>query len=295
MRPRPARPFALAALVVACSSTPPEPAPAVEGTFGVFHVRVENDAFTISAGGKPLIEGLTPSDAVGEGKTQNDESPPMTGFAVRDVGTTFEMLYGAFRWTYDAHAAWRVGKRLVADDTATKTDVLDGAGKRIATLSVEKGPGEDELVVSVTPGDGPERRLSWGFKCADADRFLGFGAQTNGVDHRGESVPIWVAEEGIKKDATDDFTGAWFLRGRLHSSYFPMPEYLSSRGYFAVAETNALSTFALCSERSDVARMQLELPVKLHVFHGPTPKEAITQKTARLGGPHVPPAFAVAT
>lgn len=288
------RPLALAGLVIACSSTPPEPAPPVQGTYGVFKVRVENDALTIFAGGKPLIEGLTPSDAVGEGKTTNDESPPMTGFAVRDVATAFDTLYGSFRWTYEPRGPWRVGKRLVADETAGKTDVLDGAGKRIATVTVTRGAEDGELVVSITPGVGPERRLSWGFKCAETDHFLGFGAQTNAVDHRGESVPIWVAEQGIKKENTDDFTGAWFLRGRLHSSYFPMPEFLSSRGYFAVAETDQLSTFALCSERADVARMQLELPAKLHVFHGPSLKEAIARKTARFGRPRVPPAFAFA-
>jgi alpha-glucosidase len=278
----------------ACSSTPPEPAPPVEANVGVFRVRIANDAFDVYAGGKLLLEGMKPSDAFGQGKTTNDADPPMTGFAVRDVTTNFEMLYGSFRWTYEPHGPWRLGKRLVADESGTTTDVLDGAGKRIVTLRVTKGTGTDELVVEATPGDGPERRLSWAFKCSDADRFLGFGAQTNGIDHRGESVPIWVQEQGIKKEATDDFTGAWFLRGRLHSSYWPMPEYLSSRGYFAVAETNHLSTFALCSEQSDVARLQLELPVKLHLFFGPSPKEAIAKKTGRFGRPRVPPAFAFA-
>ena len=74
----------------------------------------------------------------------------------------------------------------------------------------------------------------------------------------------------------------------------PLPEFLARRGYVAVADTVARSTFALCSERSDVARMELELPVTLNLFYGPDPHDALARATAHFGRPRVPPAFAFA-
>ena len=104
-----------------------------------------------------------------------------------------------------------------------------------------------------------------------------------------------MQEEGIGKDlTTDDPTVGWFLVGRRHSAYMPLPEFLAKRGYVAVADTVARSTFALCSERDDVARMELELPVTLNLFYGPDPHDALGRATAHFGRPRVPPAFAFA-
>jgi len=134
-----------------------------------------------------------------------------------------------------------------------------------------------------------------GLRCTADDHFAGFGAQTWGVDARGETIPIWMQEEGVGKDlTTDDPTGIWFVVGRRHSSYMPLPEFLAKRGYVAVAETAHRSTFALCSEQSDVARMELELPVTLDLFYGPDPHDALSRATAHFGRPRVPPAFAFA-
>ena len=74
----------------------------------------------------------------------------------------------------------------------------------------------------------------------------------------------------------------------------PLPEFLSSRGYALVADTVARSTFALCSESDAVARMELELPLKVNLFYGPTPHEALGRATTHTGKPRVPPAFAFA-
>jgi alpha-glucosidase len=74
----------------------------------------------------------------------------------------------------------------------------------------------------------------------------------------------------------------------------PLPEFLSSRGYAVVADTVHRSTFALCSEADDVARMELELPVTVNLFYGPSPHEALGRSTLHTGRPRVPPAFAFA-
>lgn len=288
---------AFVALLVACSDDA-KPGPPVHAAYGVFGVTLEPDSARVTIAGpdgKPLFDGLPSSNDVGKGYTENDEKPPMTGFATRDVTTTFTMQFGSFKWQDDAAADWRRAKHGRWAGGDAPLDLLDGSGKKIASLHFSRGDVDQHLVVDVTPGDGPERRFSWGIRCNADDHFLGFGAQTWGTDARGESIPIWVQEEGIGKDlTTDDPTGLWYLKGRRHSAYMPIPEFLSRRGYFAVAETDHLSTFAMCSEREDVARLQLEMPVKVHLFYGPTPREALERKTAKFGRPRIPPDFAFA-
>lgn len=280
----------------ACSSsratTPP-----VTDTFGVFQVTVWPDSSKLTIAGPDgaaLVDGIGPSADVGTPVSNNDDAPPMTGFAVREVSTSYQMLFGAFNITDTPNAPWRVASGAHWTGGSDPVELVDGNGSRLATLAFASDD-LNHLVVDVEPGDGPERRFSWGFRCNAEDHFLGFGEQTWGTDARGETIPIWVQEEGVHKDlTTDDATGAWELVGRRHSAYMPMPEFLSSRGFMAVAQTDAISTFSMCGERDDIARMQLEMPVRVHLFYGPKPADAVSRKTAVFGRPRVPPAFAFA-
>lgn len=253
--------------------------------------------------GGALLEGVDTSAAVGKPQSANDDAPPMTGFAVRDLSTAYTMSYGSFEVVDDTSTKWRVVT--TARVSGATVDLLTADGTRVASLAASQGDDADHLVVAITAGDGApdastdagpvRRRISWGFGCSAADHFAGFGAQTWGVDARKETIPIWIQEEGVGKDlTTDDPTGLWYLLGRRHSAYMPLPEFLSSRGYVVVADTVHRSTFALCSERSDVARMELELPVTLNLFYGPSPHEALGRSTQHFGRPRVPPAFAFA-
>jgi alpha-glucosidase (family GH31 glycosyl hydrolase) len=285
-----------------------------------------------------LLEGIDTSTAVGAPQSDNDDAPPLTGFAVRDLSSSYEMSYGSFAVDDDTTQPWRVVTKATVSGKTINLFAADGA--LVASLAVSQGDDSSHLVVAIAPGDdvpdgaappvldagaraddaspgigdagdaapvvvtapvpsfsttGVRRRISWGFRCNADDHFTGFGAQTWGVDARKETIPIWLQEEGVGKDlTTDDFTGAWFLQGRRHSAYMPLPEFLSRRGFIVVADTPHRSTFALCSESDTVARMELELPVTVNLFYGPTPHDAITRATNHFGRPRVPPAFAFA-
>ncbi len=253
--------------------------------------------------GSPLLDGIDTSSDVGMPQSQNDDAPPMTGFAVRDLASAYTMQYGSFKVVDDTSQPWRVVT--TATVSGQTIDLFTPDGTRVASLAASQGDDPLHLVVAITAGDdapdagadpaAPRRRLSWGFRCTPDDHFAGFGAQTWGVDARGETIPIWSQEEGVGKDlTTEDPTGVWFLVGRRHSAYMPLPEFLSRRGFLAVADTPHRSTFALCSERADVARMELELPATLNLFYGPSPHDAIGRSTNHFGRPRVPPAFAFA-
>jgi alpha-glucosidase (family GH31 glycosyl hydrolase) len=245
-----------------------------------------------AADGRILLDGLAP-DVVAP------EAPPLVGFATRVATTTYEMQFGAFRPTVTAEGAWSVGSSL---ETSGGAVTVKGGGETLAVLSFST-PEAGHLVVTVTPPAGAERdpasperayQLSWGFACDGADHFAGFGAQSWDADHRGQTVPTFVTEGGIGKSATDEYLGAWMLQGQRHSSHAPIPEFLSSRGYILVAETDRRSTFALCAERETAARIEIDLPATIHVFDGPTPPEAIARATGVFGRPRMPPLVAFA-
>lgn len=238
--------------------------------------------------GRVLLDGLSPGEV-----TEGD--PPLVGLAVRDVTTSYEMQFGAFKPTDEAKGPWRVATKLTpsTDGDAAVLDLADAAGDALAKARLTT-PEQGHLILEVVPGAGPERRFSMGFACDAADHFAGFGSQTADVDHRGQTVPAFVQEQGIGKDNHDEYTGAWFLAGRRHSSHIPIPQYLARRGYVLTTETNREARFALCSESETAARVEVDLPVKIHLFDGPSPAAALERATATFGRPRMPPRVAFA-
>ncbi|MFO0553520.1 MAG: glycoside hydrolase family 31 protein [Polyangiaceae bacterium] len=283
-------------VVLACGDDTSGPVEPVDlGLPGGFTGTIaDGDRLVIQAAdGRTLLDGLAP-DAVAP------DGAPLVGFATRTFTSTYEMQYGAFKPTITADGQWRVARHLVPSDGGLQ--LLDEAYREIASLTFSS-PEDGHLVVDLEPGPGaaldpehPETRtaISWGFACDPSDHFAGFGAQSWDADHRGQTVPTFVTEGGVGKSETDDYIGLWMLQGQRHSSHAPIPEYLSSRGYIFVAESDRRSTFALCSESDSAARVQIDLPAKVHVFDGPTPREAVARASATFGRPRMPPKVAFA-
>jgi alpha-D-xyloside xylohydrolase/alpha-glucosidase len=284
----------LALLPLACSSGEPlSPAPvAIEA--GDFSVSVHDPGRLVvaSGDGRVLLDGLPAATLV------HDYDPPLVGFGVRDETTSFEMEVGAFKPTITTGGPWRIAKKLVSTGGGV-LELQDGAGARLARITWS-APEPGHLVAAVEPGDGPERHFTWGFACGKDDHFAGFGAQSLDVDHRGFTVPTWVEEQGIGKSVDDTYGGTWPVEGNRHSSQVPIPQYLSSRGYILTTETDRRSIFALCSESPAdgsapaAARVELDIPARIHVFDGPTPAAAIERATATFGRPRMPPRLAFA-
>lgn len=283
----------LSALLVAlpfaaCSSSPEAislaPVPVGGGFTATFP---DASRMVVSAAdGRVLLDGLPP------GELAHADDPPLVGFAVREVATTYEMQFGAFRPHDAAAGPWRVASRVVASGGAV--ELRDAVGALLARV-VWSAPEEGHLVAALEPGDGPERRFTWGFSCDGGDHFAGFGAQSFDVDHRGFTVPTLVQEQGIGKIEDDTYGAAWFLVGTRHASHVPIPQYLSSRGYLLTAQTDLRAIFALCSEGAHAAaRVELDLPAKLHLFDGPAPAKALERATGTFGRPRMPPRVAFA-
>lgn len=254
---------------------------------GDFAVRVESLArIQVEAQGRRVLDGL-PGGAVSAG------APPLVGFAVQDAEWTYETSFGQFRITDVPHGDWIGASHLSVDDqTGSRFTLASASGAPIARIAMS-APEPRHLVLDVTAA-GSAKRFSLGMRCEPDDRFVGFGSQSWDVDQRGQTVPVFVSEQGVGKDTTDDYKGIWQLVGRRHSAQWAQPWTLTRRGTVMIGETQRYMRFALCSERDDAARIELEMPAKIHLFAGDSPAHATTLATGVFGRPRVPPRFAFA-
>jgi alpha-glucosidase len=218
--------------------------------------------------------------------------------AVRTGHANFEMMFGSFRIT-DDNTPWRSSQTLRVE--RRPADGLEAAwrdqnGGLLVTLSAS-APAPGTLRLDLRAASADVNRLSLAFACTADERFAGFGAQADGIDHRGQKVPIWTSEPGIGKTQSDDPQGAlWFVEGTRHASSMGLPVWMSSRGYLGVAATNKRSIFELCSVRTDAWRLEAwDNQVTLWIYDGPAPATALERATAGvLGRPKRPPALVFA-
>lgn len=226
--------------------------------------------------------------------------------ATRPVLNGFEggvqMAFGSFRFGVDEDTEWSAVSAL--RDAEVSRDRIDfvahdrtGAPIGRGHVQVSATGGGGEVTVALDMGAAGGNRASLGFACADGEHFMGLGGQSWAIDHRGQTVPLWVQEDGIgKPDTPDDvYEGIWALQGRRHSTHTPMPMMLSSRGWALALDSPRRSIFDLCDTDPEQARLEVwDDRLTLHLFVGATPADAVARMTAWIGRPTVPPLFAFA-
>lgn len=212
-------------------------------------------------------------------------------FSFREADATFEMQFGSFLIEERPASDWRSSARLedvTRDDDRLQATLVDEAGEPLAELVVE--PAEESLRIAAT-ALGDETRARINLTCDDAGGFLGFGAQTHDVDHRGQIVPVFVSEQGIGKVETDEPHDIWFLIGTRHQSYFAVPTMLAPRAgasYGLHSTTFHRSVWDLCKSDPEVLSVETwESKVELLIAPGPTPLDVVRQQTAHNG--RIPP------
>ncbi|MEO8705150.1 MAG: TIM-barrel domain-containing protein, partial [Kofleriaceae bacterium] len=233
-----------------------------------------------------------------DGERSDGNKPPHGFAAIGSIANAIEMQFGSYRFTENTEAeVWRPIERL-DDITVTATGAtftLIAGGEAIGTgelgfvTATRSGPDPDaagfprHVRIKLVTADA--ERIQIATPCRDDEHLLGLGGQSFDIDHRGETVPLWVQEDGIGKfpDADDVYSGVWFLTGRKHSTHTPMPMLLSSRGYALAIDTDGRSVFALGSEAADTSRFEAwDKTLDLQVFIGDGPRDgAIAGEAAR--------------
>jgi alpha-glucosidase (family GH31 glycosyl hydrolase) len=169
------------------------------------------------------------------------------------------------------------------------------AGGRAAVLELEGG---GSLAVAVEPaGDGavalfaaaaPEvTAVSARFVAVPGERFWGFGERSHAVDLHGRTVEHRVGEGPYQLDEyglVEAITPPWAVRRRRDATYYPVPWLLSSRGYGVLVENDEVSLHRLATDAAGEWSVEVHAPeLRLRVFAGPRPADALRRFTAATG------------
>ena len=160
-------------------------------------------------------------------------------------------------------------------------------------VSTTDNPSEHGLSVTVRAPEGAgATQLSVSFACRPDERFHGFGAQSWATEHRGETVPIWIVEQGLGKITPDTPEPAPSLLGEPYDSYAPIPFFLSSEGYGVSYTGFEYATFEMCTEEHpDTWRLEVWAEeLTFDVVDGPEPLDVVEHYTELAGrSPSLPP------
>ncbi len=273
------------------------------GSDGATPVDVTADRLTARITTSPpqiavLLDGKEIWSSRSGGGTRGNE-PPHGFAATGSLAATVEMQFGSFRFTENKSAQrWRAISSLgdLATSATGATFTLRAGDTQLGTGAVTLVPAKNHVRIELVADSSD--RFSLAAECAPTEHLVGLGGQSFDVDHRGETVPLWVQEDGIGKypDPDDIYAGIWFLTGRKHSTHTPMPMLLSSKHYAIAVDTDARAIFALGSEDDDkVCRYEAwENKLDLQVFVGETSREAFSNMIDWVGKPARAPELAFA-
>ena len=222
---RPILTVATVALLGGCSAAP------VELALSDVVLRVEPADGRVRAS---RLDGRVIFDSLAGGDVDAGAAPHV-GFAFENVAPEWSELYGAFR-VDDATPAWQGVRHFhdvtkLADGISFAIDGPAGGGHGLIRRVADGTLALEVVAPALT-------RSSAAFRCAPDERFLGFGAMPTDVEHRGQTVPIWVGEQGIDKRrhaTTIRPTGS--CAARAIRRYLPVPFFVSSRGFGVRADS----------------------------------------------------------
>jgi alpha-glucosidase len=238
-------------------------------------------------------------------------SASLLDVAVRSGDAIYDAQFGMFDIVDLAEEEWRSPTQARISEVIRPTDagaekvgfelLRDGVPMIVGSV----GQSEDRWITlgvsqAIDPNveDPPPAPNRWrlSFSCAPDDHFAGLGGHTHDVDFRGQRVPLWVSEQGVGKTDNNELPELWQVLGRRHTTHTPMPAFVTSRGTAVVVESYAYAIFDLCATDENKVELEVWDPagIKLHLFDGPTPLEALGRMTNFVGRPRMPPAWAFA-
>jgi len=150
------------------------------------------------------------------------------------------------------------------------------------TLSEQDG----RLKLSFSSFPRSFNRLELRFEAGAEEHVYGCGEQFSYLDLRGKHFPLWTGEQGVGRNKQTEITQIADRQDRAggdyHTTFYPQPTFVSSRGYFLHADTYGYADFDF-SNPSFHRLMFWEIPNSLCISEKPTLLEVVQDISSLLG------------
>jgi len=146
---------------------------------------------------------------------------------------------------------------------------------------------EDErlkLIFSALPA--PYNRIILHLRGEATEHIYGCGEQFSYLDLKGRNFPLWTQEQGVGRNKASEITQIADrldrAGGDYHTTFYPQPTFVSSRGYFFHAETYGYADFDF-SAADDISLCFWDLPAEVTIGSKASLMETVQDVSAFLG------------
>ena len=158
--------------------------------------------------------------------------------------------------------------------------------KNVKFSLVFKAPVAGQLQFDLNVADASIGRTGLIFESEAKERIFGFGEQYSAFDFKGKRVPIYVDEQGLSRGAQpltsffDKFGKG--IAGEWHSTYAPVPYFITSKNRAMVLENTEFSSIDLRGDSQIVSEVYSNHLVA-RLFTGNSPLDVIENYTQFSG------------
>ncbi|MBI2393315.1 MAG: glycoside hydrolase family 31 protein [Deltaproteobacteria bacterium] len=269
------------ALAGACGKDDEAPAPVIELADGAVRARIETRPFrvTIFEGTREVLATLPD---LGPAATFDEPSNIARGIPGWDG---YEAVEDPWARSAEASIVSRGDKsaklRFAAPGGSIELDVeLKGALVRFRQRAAGKSNGDAKR---------PWNKSTIGFAWRGDEHAFGLGERYASVDHRGLSMYSWAEEAGLGSGEAGTQGPSGLLPSGPSMTYFPVPFFLSSKGYGLHVDTTYRVETHFGSERADALRVAVNATsIDLAIYVQQDPLATLDAFTAATGRPIVP-------
>jgi alpha-glucosidase len=170
-----------------------------------------------------------------------------------------------------------------------RLEVTCGSGKVMVSVGVRQKRVELSLEAQGSDSGNAWNKLGLSFATAPDEHFFGMGERFASTDHRGLSLYQWAEEGGVGKG--ESVKRSYDNPGPNGPSmtYFPVPFFLSSRGYAMHLDTTFRSVVDFAEKRPDALVLTADTPkLRTVIYTDPDPRGELGGFVADTGRPLVP-------
>ncbi len=255
---------------------------------------------TLSSGGATLAFTLDPfslriTSKDGVTLLETASGTGVYGGASATVDTPYTVAQSLPGWDgYSANEApWAAATTATILEKTATTVKLDLTGDGIDIVLTAEVLGDRVKIgfsaAGTESGQAAFNKTSLAFKLDPRERFFGLGERFGRLDHRGWSLYSWAEEGALGRGEDAAIEAQNPYPNGPSMTYFPVPFYLSSRGYGVHLTTTYRTETHFGSEQEDAYRVAFNSPsLSMTVYTQGDPLSIIDAYTEDTGRPPVP-------